>query len=202
MKVTEWRGAEGLVYAEVTKDDNASGGYVTGEVKSLAGLAKVTRTTSSDNEPKYYDNAPAFTITAEGADEVGLDVSAIDVATLAEITGQYYDDATGMLVEGSREEKYFALGYKTKKVNGDEVYVWRLKGSFAIPDEESSTENDGTDAVGQSLTYTGIKTTHKFNKTGKGAKAVVVDVAAGLADVETFFDAVTTPDTLKAKTTS
>lgn len=202
MKVTEWRGAEGLVYAEVTKDDNASGGYVTGEVKSLAGLAKVTRTTSSDNEPKYYDNAPAFTITTEGADEVGLDVSAIDVATLAEITGQYYDDATGMLVEGSREEKYFALGYKTKKVNGDEVYVWRLKGSFAIPDEESSTENDGTDAVGQSLTYTGIKTTHKFNKTGKGAKAVVVDVAAGLADVETFFDAVTTPDTLKAKTTS
>ena len=45
---------------------------------------------------------------------------------LATITGQNYDSATGALFEGVRDLKYFALGYKTKKTNGDEVYVWRL----------------------------------------------------------------------------
>ena len=60
--------------------------------------------------------------------------------------------------------------------------------------------NDGTDANGQELVYTGISTTHKFSKTGKGAKAVNVDVAKNLADVTNFFTTVTTPDTLVART--
>ena len=53
------------------------------------------------------------------------------------------------------------------------------------------------------MTFTGINTTHKFTKVvdkngnKKGAKAVNVDVAKGLADVSDFFDTVTTPDTLK-----
>lgn len=119
---------------------------------------------------------------------------------LATITGQNYDSATGALFEGVRDLKYFALGYKTKKTNGDEVYVWRLKGTFNIPDETNTTENDSTDANGQELVYTGIATTHKFTKTGKGAKAVVVDVAKDLANVSTFFATVTTPDTLTVKT--
>ena len=118
---------------------------------------------------------------------------------MAEITGQVYDSALGAFIEGPRDHKYFALGYKTKKTNGDEVYVWRYKGSFNIPQQTNATENDSTDANGQELVYTGISTTHKFTKTGKGAKAMNVDVAKDLANVSTFFDTVTTPDTLVAK---
>ena len=129
-----------------------------------------------------------------------ISASAIPLDVLATITGQNYDSATGALFEGVRDLKYFALGYKTKKTNGDEMYVWRLKGTFNIPDETNTTENDSTDANGQELVYTGIATTHKFTKTGKGAKAVVVDVAKDLANVSTFFDTVTTPDTLTVKT--
>ena len=39
----------------------------------------------------------------------------------------------------------------------------------------------------------------KFTKTGKTAKAINVDLSKDLADVSTFFDTVTTIDTLKAK---
>ena len=71
---------------------------------------------------------------------------------------------------------------------------------FAIPDETSQTENDGTDSSNMELTYTGISTTHKFTKNGKPAKAVVVDdTPTSKCDVSTFFDTVTDPDTLKAK---
>jgi len=197
-QITEWRGVEGLVYAEVTEDSTEA--YTTGEVKSLAGVAEISRTTEASSEAHYYDNVPAIIVNSTGSDEVTCTVSAIPLDVLAEITGQQYDEATGTYIEGERATKYFALGYKTKKINGDEVYVWRFKGTFGIPDSTHVTENDGTDANGDEVVFTGISTTFAFAKTGKKAKAINVDVAQGKADVSGFFDAVTTPDTLKAIT--
>lgn len=198
-KVAEYRGVSDLVYAEVTKDDNeTTGGYVTGTVKPLAPVAEISRTTESSSEAHYYDNKPLIVIDSTGADEITLSVAAIPLDVLADITGQVYDQTLGALIEGERTPKYFAIGYKTKKTNGDEVYVWRYKGTFAIPDETSATENDGTDANGQELTFTGVVTTHKFTKNNAGAKALVVDTGAGTADVSDFFKTVTTPDTLTA----
>lgn len=207
MEITEYRGIEGLVYAEVLADDNVTPtpvtdpnhGYLTGTVKELAGVAELSRTTESSSEAHYYDNIPAVVINSIGKDEVSITTSAIPLDVLAEITGQYFDSATGALIEGPRENKYFALGYKTKKTNGDEVYVWRYKGQFNIPDSSHKTEDDGTDANGQEITFTGIQTTHKFTKTGKGAKALNVDLGLDKAVVTSFFTTVTTPDTLTAK---
>lgn len=204
-EVVEYRGIEGLVAAEVLKDNNNSGegeGYVTGEVFSIAGIAELSKSTESSNESKYYDNMPALVISSTGADEVTCTVSAIDQEVLAKITGQQYDAATGTLIEGERKNKYFAIGYKTKKTNGDEIFVWRYKGTFNIPEATHATENDGTDANGQEITFTGINTTHKFTKTNSGAKAINVDLGKDLADVTGFFDKVTTPDDLKVKTTT
>lgn len=198
-EIVEYRGVEGLVAAEVTNDDNNTG-YVTGPVFAIAGVAEISKTTDSSNEAHYYDNIPAVVVSNTSSDTVTISVSAIPFDVLAMITGQNYDPTTGALIEGPRDLKYFAIGYKTKKTNGDEVYVWRYKGTFNIPDQTNSSENDSTDANGQELTYTGISTTHKFTKTNKGAKALVVDTAKDLADVSSFFTEVTTPDTLTSKT--
>lgn len=201
-EIVEYRGVEGLVAAEVTVDDNETGeghGYVTGNIFAIAGVAEISKTTDSSNEAHYYDNIPAVVVSNTSSDEITISASAIPLDVLAEITGQYYDEATGSLVEGPRDVKYFAIGYKTKKTNGDEVYVWRYKGTFNIPDQTNATENDSTDANGQEIVYTGISTTHKFTKTGKGAKAMNVDLGKDLADVSAFFDSVVTPDSITAK---
>ena len=195
-KVFEYRGVSDLVYAEVTKDDNeTTGGYTTGTVKSLAPVAEIGKTTESGSEAHYYDNQPMIVINSTGADEITMQVAGIPLDVLADITGQTYDTELGCLIEGERTPKYFAIGYKTKKTDGSEVYVWRYKGTFAIPDESHKTEDDGTDAEGQELVFTGVNTTHKWTKTGKGAKAIVVEADGG-ANVTDFFDSVTTPDTL------
>lgn len=196
-EIFEYRGIEGLVCAEVTADDVDN--YTTGTVFDIAGVAELGRTTENSSEAHYYDNIPAIIVSSVGADTVTITASAIPLDVLAKITGQKYDESLGVFIEGEREVKYFAIGYKTKKTNGNEVYVWRYKGQFNIPDSTHATEDNGTGANGQELTYTGISTTHKFTKTGKPAKAMDVDVALDKADVSTFFDSVTTPDTLKAK---
>lgn len=196
-EIFEYRGVENLVYAKVTQDDETA--YTTGEVKRLAGVAEIGRTTETSSESHYYDNVPAIIVSSTGSDEVTCTVSAIPLDILAEITGQAYDETTGAYIEGERNPEYFAMGYKTQKTNGQEVYVWRYKGQFSIPDSTHVTKDDGTDANGQEIIYTGISTTHKFSKTGKRAKAMNVDVGLGKADVADFFETVTTPDTLQAK---
>lgn len=198
-KIYEYRGVEGLVYAEVTADTKET--FTTGTVKDLAGVAEISKSTDSSNEAHYYDNIAAIVVSSTGSDEITVSASAIPLDVLAEITGQYYDSATGMFVEKERDPKYFALGYKTKDTNGNDYYVWRLKGTFNIPDQTNATEDDGTDANGQELTYTGISTVHKFTKlTNKPAKAVTVDTSVNPVDESTFFGTVQTPDSVQAPT--
>ena len=194
-KIYEYRGVEGLVYAEVTKDDKT--GITFGEVKDLAGVAEISKSSDSASEAHFYDNIPAVVITSTGADTVTISASAIPLDVLADITGQTYDSTTGTYIEEERQQKYFAIGYQTKNTDGEKVYVWRLKGTFNIPDQTNATENEGTDANGQELVYTGISTIHKFTKTNKTAKAVNVNTSLQkCAQIPTFFDTVQTPDTI------
>ena len=200
MKIYEYRGVRGLVYAPVTKDDST--GFTTGTVKPLAGVAEISKSTESSNEAHYYDNLPAVVVSSTGSDEITISTSAIPNDVLADITGQYYDSTTGMFVEKERTSKYFAIGYITKATDGTEMFVWRLKGTFNIPDQTNATENDGTDANGQEITFTGISTTYKFTKTNSPAKAITVDTSINATTENAFFASVQTPDTISAGTPS
>ena len=191
----EYRGVRGAVYAEVLTDD--SNGITFGTVKDFTGVAEIGKTTESSNEAHYYDNLPAIVIDSVGSDEISINASGIPFDVLAEITGQYYDAAKGLMVEQEGTPKYFAFGYITDKTDGSEVYVWRLKGKFSIPGQTSATKDDGTDANGQELTFTGVSTAAVFTATGKPAKAVNVDTSVHTSITETtFFNNVKTPDTV------
>lgn len=195
--IQEYRGIRGLVAAEVITDDAEK--FECGTPFAIAGVAELSRTTESSSESHYYDNIPAVVIDSTGADEVSITASAIPFEALAKITGQTYDEETGMFVEGERDSKYYAIGYITEKTDGTEIFVWRLKGKFNIPDSTHATKDDGAEAQGQEITYTGINTNHKFESiNNKTAKAVNVDTSVNTTVKETtFFETVQTPDTVK-----
>lgn len=200
MKINEYRGIRGLVAAEVLTDTAEA--FECGTPFAVAGVAELSRTTESSSEAHHYDNAPAVVINATGADGVTISASVIPFDVLAQITGQVYDAARGMLVEGERDNKYFAIGYITKRTDGVEVYVWRLKGMFNIPDSDHATEDDGTDANGQEIVFTGVATNHKWVAyNNKPAKAVNVETDVNTAVTESeFFAEVQTPDTVPEAT--
>lgn len=208
MEVFEYRGVEDMVIAEVTKDDNEeNGGYVTGPVEPLIPVAEVGKTTETSSETKYYDNKPAIVIDGEGPDTITITGAGIPLKKKAHIIGKSYDETTGALVDGPRQTRYFALGYKTQDTDGYTRFVWRYKGTFGIPDENAKTVDGGTETNNTTLTFTGIMTNHKFAK-GKlngttwepaPAKGLVVSDREGLADLTNFFTKVTTPDDLTAK---
>lgn len=196
MKIVDYRGIRGLVAAELLTDD--ADGVTYGDPFAIAGVSSLSKSTETSSANKYYDNVPAIVIQATGGDEVSMDTSVIPEETLAKLMGEYYDEATGMYVEGEPEQKYFAIGYITEKTDGTEVYVWRLKGQFSYPEVEHATKDDGTDSTGHTITYTGVNTQHKFAKTTKTAKAVNVAAAKYTAGETAFFAQVQTPDTVGA----
>lgn len=191
----EYRGVSNAVFAEITKDD--AEGFTTGTVKDFTGVSEIGKTTESSSETHYYDNLPAIVVDSVGSDELSISASGIPFDVLAEITGQYFDADNGMFVEQEGNVKYFAFGYITDKTDGTKVLVWRLKGKFSIPDLNSITKDDGTTANGQSLTYTGISTVHKFTANNKPARAVNIDTSVNTdMSPEAFFATVQTPDTI------
>lgn len=203
MEIKEFRGCRGLVFAEVITDNNETdGGYVVGDVKPLAGSAEISKTVETASEARYYDNLAKFVINSEGADTVTFTISVPDDAVLADITGRVYDAEKKAYIEAPRKNKYFAVGYiigEKGATTNDERFVWRMKGTFAIPDETSATEDSGTSANNMSLVFSGVYTEHKFtNGGGTGVAAPVkawyIRESDGVATEEQFFDTVATPD--------
>ena len=198
--VDEFRGTDDLFCAEVLTDDNEDGsGYTTGTVFKLAPVAEIGKTTEASSETRFYDNIPSNVIQAEGADTITLTIPVLPISVLGYILGKKVDDATGALMGGESKPRYFALGYRLGLTDGTYRYVWRYKGMFAPMDETSQTKDNTTTTNNQSLTYTGIMTTHVFTKPGESQRELVVDERDDKAVLTSFFDSVTTCDTLVQK---
>lgn len=207
-QVFEFRGVDNLYVAEVTKDDAT--GYVCSTPIHLAPVAEIGKNTDSSTEAHYYDNKAMIVINSESADTISITMAPPELQKLAMIIGKSFDANTGMMVDSPRQNKYFAIMYRTKGTDGKYRYVSRLKGQFTIPEEVSATENDGTDSNNTSVTYTGIYTEYEFTKgiyngsswEKSGVKGIVVDTRYELANVANFFSAVQTPDTISGGSVS
>ena len=192
-KYFEYRGVENAVYARILEDSPEH--FLTDIVKDFTGVSEISKVTESVNEAHFYDNVPAIVVDSSGVDEIAINASGIPFPVLAEITGETYEEDTGELVEEEADTGYFAFGYVTNKTDGTKVLVWRLKGKFSIPGTTSATKDSGTDANGQELTFTGVTTIHRFNLTGRGARAVNIDTSLNPdANMIEFFASVQTPD--------
>jgi phi13 family phage major tail protein len=191
----EFRGCENLVCARILKDDAT--GYQTGAVVELAEVARIAKTTAQNRSTSWYDNKPLIQIKAVGEDTITLVVPALTLDKLAIITGAQIDTATGAYMSGEEDTDYeYALGYKLNLTDGTARYVWRLKGTFNVPDEESeSKKNDEITTHNQTVTYTGVETVYKFVN-GGSKRDTVVDERDNKVNVQFFFDSVMTSDNI------
>ena len=202
-QIFEFRGVDNFFFAEILQDDAT--GYVCGTPVHIP-VQEVGKTTDSASEAHYYDNKAMIVVNSESADTISLIVAPPALDKLAALTGKSFDTTTGMMIDSPRNNKYFAIMYRTKGTDGGYRYVSRLKGQFNIPDETNATENDGTDTNNTTIEFTGIYTEHEFNKGKKengawvksGVKGIVVDARYQRADVSNFFASVQTPDTVQA----
>ena len=138
----EFRGVDKFYFAEVLKDDET--GYECGTPVHIP-VQEIGKSTDSASEAHYYDNKAMIVVNSESADTITLVVAPPALEKLAKLTGKSFDPTTGMMVDSPKNNKYFAIMYRTKGTDGNYRYVSRLKGQFGIPEETVATENDGTD---------------------------------------------------------
>lgn len=197
-EIREFRGIKNVRIAQITKDDATE--FKTGPVQHLAGAAKLSRSAEFSQETHFYDNIAALVVGVEGDDTLTLDVSALDLETLALITGRIYDKVNDCLLEGEPEIRYFSLGYETSDTAGKKRDVWRYKVQFGFPNEEYTTKNANAESTGQTLECKCIYPIHKFTyKMGEtvkteSLKSVVISDEGSYAGFDEFLDTVITPD--------
>lgn len=202
-EIFEFRGVDNFYFAEVLKDD--AEGYSCSTPIHIP-VQEVGKTTDSSSEAHYYDNKAMIVVNSESADTITLTIAPPQLETLAKLIGKSFDPATGMMIDSPRQNKYYAIMYRTKGTDGGYRYVSRLKGQFNIPEETNTTENDGTDTSNTTIEFTGIYTEHEFAKgvfngttwEPAGVKGIVVDARYSLADLSNFFNAIQTPDSIQA----
>lgn len=199
IKFEEYSGVENLVIAPLEERVQEDGSIIEeyGDVQRLSGVQSVSGEVNESTAAHYYDNMSAIVVDSEGEDTYTLVVSIPSKKTRALIEGTTYDEETGALIGSKKNKKYFALGFIGNKLNGNNEYNWIFKGKFSGGNKEHQTKTDGTDATNMEYTYTSIHSATKYSK-GGNCKYLSVD-DDGKADLSTFFDQVTTPDTLKAK---
>lgn len=207
-QIFEFRGVDKFYFAEVLQDDE--NGYVCGTPIHIP-VQEVGKNVDAASEAHYYDNKAMIVVNSESADTITLVVAPPDLDKLSQMTGKSFDATTGMMVDSPRQNKYYAIMYRTKGTDGGYRYVSRLKGQFNIPEETVQTEDDGTDTNNTTFEFTGIYTEHEFNKgiyhadtqtwEKAGVKGIVVDARYGLADLSTFFNTIQTPDSIAGSST-
>ena len=190
----EYMGFDSLVAAEITADTAAA--FTTGDVFELAPAGEIKKSTNRESATKSYNNQAYIIIKSEGEDTVELTTPILPLDIEAKINASTYDEGTGVLInDGVAKTKYFAIGYRLLCTDNTYRYVWRLKGSFTLGDDEAKSK-EGTDSNNTTLTYTGVQTIHKFAKTGTVAKDMVADQRDDLLQYDKWFDDVLTPDTI------
>lgn len=196
MSFTLKRGLDEIYVAEVTVDTAEA--FTTGDPFKLIPAGEMSVAVDSDSANYWFDNSVFAIVGREGSSELTISGAGMRPADVAKITGKEVDADTGAVMDdGAYTEKYWALGARKKNIDGTYEYFWFSKGSFAIPDEAAKTEGEDTDATGTELTYTAIQTTHKFAKTGKVCKRVVIDTETTQITAEAdWFAQVVTPDNL------
>lgn len=197
VKISEYRGVEKLYCAEVGEMRLSDGTIreTWGTPFQLAGVQAISNELSESSETHYYDNVGAIVVDSEGDDTYTLTVSVPALKTRSILEGTYYDETTHALIGTPKNRKYYAIGFIGNKLNGEDEFIWILKGKFTGGAETHNTRDDGTEATNIQYTFTSIQTETEFELNGQKAKFVKVE-ANDTVNTDKWFDAVVTPDTL------
>lgn len=148
-------GLDSVFVAKITKDNQGKETYGTPERLKDAIDAKVTP--SVDTQNVFADDTVAEVISVFSSVDVEFTLADLGSAKYGLLLGKQ-TDANGVVIDSANDDApYFALGFRSKKSNGEYRMVWLYKGRFQAIDEAYATQNDKADFQTQAIKGTFIK---------------------------------------------
>lgn len=132
-------GLREFTICKLTKDENKTATYEKAQVLERAISAKITPKTSS--ESLYSDDTLEMVLNTFDSIEIEIEVNTLSMESRALLQGAKV--LHGSLVESSDDiAPELAIGFKSKKSNGEYRYVWLLKGKFELTEDQYETVAD------------------------------------------------------------
>ena len=192
-------GLDSVYVVPVTTDE--LGNYVAGTPEYLAPVAEASQASTVNSETIYADDQAYDQFTTKGETTIELSVTNIPLELLARLTGQKFDDTSGIFYEHGGVPGYWALLFRSMKSNGSYRYYAFLKCKFDVPDEEAATKGETPDPKMLQLTVHAIKTACKFflpDGTVDGLIRMIGDEDVTAFDPTGWFDSVQIPAIVSA----
>ncbi|MFT9848517.1 major tail protein [Aneurinibacillus sp. REN35] len=133
-------GLKDLHYALLTKDDAT--GVTYSAPKKIIGAITANVSPTTNTETLYADDGPSDVATALGEITVELNVKDLPLETQAELLGHTLGSDGVLLKNADDQAPYVAIGFRSKKSNGKDRFVWLFKGKFQPNEEEYQTRED------------------------------------------------------------
>lgn len=196
----EYINLDSMHYAIVTDSKDA---YTPGVNNYLAPAGQISHEPSTKINTRYYDGIAMFTTTTEGETKVALTVSGVPLPIAAILTGKYYDESKGLLVDtgDTRKAPWCALSGRMELGDDAFRYFQYLKGKFSLGKMEAESRKDDISPKTTELTYTAVTTLKQFTVNGeqKGIKGLFADDSdPAFTGADSWFTQVQTPDTVSA----
>lgn len=186
-------GIDQVYIAEVLTDTSAE--YLADTPEYLAPVAELSAKPKSSQDTQYADNRAYDVAVSEAETELEVTITNLPAEMYAKLLGKQFVSATGRVVDMPGVPPYFALGFRSEKMNGSKRYYWYQKVMFSAPEEALKTIGEKKEPQTVKLTAKAIKTAHEYTVNGvtDGVKRVFGDEDTDSFDETDWFTQVQTP---------
>lgn len=147
-------GLKDLYFAKLTQDDSTGVTYETPVKLAPAVTARITPQVETATD--YGDDGPTETATSLGGVEVEIETTALPLDKQATLLGHTYQN--GMLVKNAGDvAPYVALGFRSPKADGTELFVWLYKGKFSPVEMQLQTKGENVEFQHPTIQGTFVK---------------------------------------------
>ena len=136
-------GVESLYIAVMTTEDTLEANAVYDTPVYVAPAIGINIQPQGNTAVLYADDSAIESESANGPVNVAINPTELPLDKRALILGASYHAGTGVITHRATDHPpYLALGFKSRKANGEYRYVWLFKGKAVRPQENYQTKTD------------------------------------------------------------
>ena len=181
-------GLRDVVFWKLTTDTKASLVYDVGGAESVTVDAIDVQITHDNTDPNvlYADDIEDDVLYEDTELTVKLEVKDLPLALQAKLLGNLVGNKNEIVEVAGTTPPYYAMGFKSEKRDGNDRYVWLLKGRAQPLDEQYHTKEKSTSRQNDTINFKFIK------RTNDSAFKYILDSEdiPALKDPDSFFTSV------------
>jgi phi13 family phage major tail protein len=179
-------GLRDVVFAKLTADTSSSLTYAALEAETVDAIDVQISHNNTDPNVLYADDIEDDVLYEDTELNVTLEVKDLPLSLQADLLGMTLGTKSEVIEVAGATIPYYAMGFKSEKRDGNDRYVWLLKGRAHPPEDTYHTKERDTTRQNDKITMTFIK------RTNDGAFKYILDSEdiPELKDPDSFFTSV------------